>query len=361
MSNGLQGRSSEPLNERESREEATCWRSLLCWFGFFIPVGFELWVHLLHGFDRQEILGEEDALPKQLRGFLDFAELICRVCLGQVLVFSAWQLARAVFHCKVGVLMGQICEASPLVRQWLPALLLTLFTFGVGVWGCFVGDEGLPLWALRYSHICDMFCHAVVASALMGLGFDLTSEAHQGRLLDFLVKFFLCLDTIEGHGVHSEDAEPEFGDQVAFSFCDQSQHQSHARVRWAFNVCRICSMWASFLFMFFAYTFTVYIPESAPPWVDVTVDFIGRFCWAGISWWLMVSILACAASRPAGAGTSHSFTCQPATFDVLQACRPRGSFGQQDHQDQPTQDHGEQTLAAPQQQASELREVLPPA
>ena len=26
-----------------------------------------------------------------------------------------------------------------------------LARFGVGLWGCIVGDEGLPLWALRYS------------------------------------------------------------------------------------------------------------------------------------------------------------------------------------------------------------------
>ena len=29
-------------------------------------VCFEIYVHVLHGFSRQEILGEEDALPKEL-------------------------------------------------------------------------------------------------------------------------------------------------------------------------------------------------------------------------------------------------------------------------------------------------------
>lgn len=229
----------------------------MCWLGFCVPVCFEIYVHILHGFSRQEILGEEDALPPELSGFLDFSELICRVCLAQVMMATFFFLLRALIHNKVRQGWKQLCGKP---RQYVPALLFSLITFAVGLWGCIVGDEDLPLWALRYSHICDMFCHAIVSSALMGFSFDFAVALYKGKLMDFLKNFVRFL------------------------------------------------MWASWIFIFISYTLSWERPDLAPAWMTAMVDFIGRFCWAGITFWIVSSLGARASgSEGTSPGASSSF------------------------------------------------------
>lgn len=291
----------------------------MCWIGFCVPVVFEVYVHVLRGFSREEILGEEEKLPTQMSRFLDFSELICRVCLAQVMMATFFFMARAVIHNKVRQGWKQLCGTSP--RQYLPALLVSLVTFGVGLWGCLVGDEGLPLWALLYSHICDIFCHAIVSSALMGLGFDLLVAIYKGKLIDFLKKFVRCDDTIEAHGVYAEEPLGEMHDYSFHdSFVSPSRSESgRSCLRILRRALQFSLMWASWIFIFVSYTLAWCRPDLAPHWMTAMVDFIGRFCWAGISFWIVSSI----ASIGTNDSTSHegagTLGTRPATMDVIEA------------------------------------------
>jgi len=267
--------------------EISCLRRFLCWAGFFVPVCCEICVHAKQGFNRSEILREDGLLPPQLDEFPTFAELICRVCLAQVLMLMVWQFGRALAHKKVCQFLSVSFQHSA-PSHLLPALALALFTFVIGVWGCHVGDEGLPAWALSYSHICDIFCHGIVASALMGLGFDIARAAREGWLLNLLKQFVLCQDTVEAHGVSGREGETEFGQFLTLSFhSTQSASEAHAGRKSLCDILRICFMWASFIFMLWAYTLSAYFPSLAPEWIGTFVDFVGRFCWAGISFWLV--------------------------------------------------------------------------
>lgn len=299
----------------------------MCWIGFCVPVVLEVYVHVLRGFSREEILAEEDKLPKQMSVFLDFSELICRVCLAQVMVATVFFMARAVLHNKVRQGWKQLCGTSP--RQYLPGLLVSLVTFSVGLWGCLVGDEGLPLWALLYSHVCDIFCHAIVSSALMGLGFDLLVAIYKGKLMDFLKKFVRCDDTIEAHGVYAEEPLGEMHD---YSFHDSMVSPSRSESRNSF--CRLLRralqfslMWASWIFIFISYTLAWFRPDLAPQWMQAMVDFIGRFCWAGISFWIVSSIAGIGMNDSSASNEGHSNGARPATMDVIEAMGMAGMAG----------------------------------
>jgi len=279
----------------------------MCWLGFCVPVCFEIYVHILHGFSRQEILGEEDALPPELSGFLDFSELICRVCLAQVMMATFFFLLRALIHNKVRQGWKQLCGKP---RQYVPALLFSLITFAVGLWGCIVGDEDLPLWALRYSHICDMFCHAIVSSALMGFSFDFAVALYKGKLMDFLKNFVRCDDTIEAHGVATDEPIGEMHHYSFETFISGSQSRSDdvkSCRRRARQTVELLLMWASWIFIFISYTLSWERPDLAPAWMTAMVDFIGRFCWAGITFWIVSSLGARASgSEGTSPGTSSS-------------------------------------------------------
>ncbi|CAE7384821.1 unnamed protein product, partial [Symbiodinium sp. CCMP2456] len=276
---------------RTPNAEISCLRRFLCWAGFFVPVCCEVCLHAKQGFNKSEILREDGLLPPQLDEFLTFAELVCRVCLAQVLMFMVWQFGRALAHNKVCQLLSSCQHSTP--SRLLPALALALFTFAIGVWGCNVGDEGLPAWALSYSHVCDIFCHGIVASALMGLGFDVVRAAREGWLLNLFKQFVFCQDTVEAHGVSGREGETEFGQFLTLSFhSTQSASEAHAGHKSLCDILRICFMWTSFLFMLWAYTLSVYFPGLAPEWIGTFVDFVGRFCWAGISFWLVSCALS---------------------------------------------------------------------
>lgn len=317
------GTTSNPQRDAE----ATIFRAVLCWIGFFVPVSFEIYIHVGHGFGRDAILGEDEIMPKELSCFTDFSELICRVCLAQVMVAMLVFFLRALSHRQAGQWWQMALGASP--RQYMPALISSFITFGVGLWGCIVGDEGLPLWALRYSHICDIFCHAIISSALVGLGFDLLVAIHEERLVKLIKQFVQCDDTIESHGVSGLGNEPEFGEINNHSFGTLQNALASVVVnrRTCRRALQIGIMWACWIFIFIAYTLAWLRPDLAPDWMKVMIDFIGRFCWAGITFWIVTSILSIgvpenSSERNEPDQLTSSILLLP-TFDQFEALRGR--------------------------------------
>jgi len=268
-------------------------RALLCWTAFLVPAFFELHIHIVSGvsrdvFEREEICSFSTC-SRQWKEFLEISELICRVCLAILLAGYSWELARAVVHDNVCRWVRDSFHADT-SRSFMCAVVLSLFTFIVGVWGVAVDDDGLPLWALVYSHCADCFCHSIIASSIMGFCFDSLVAAKEGWLKSFICQFLTCLDTIEAHGVSSHDSPGELFNLQSFLHSDEQQAQRHRRRRLWMKRARLVYMWFVFIFIFYAYTINTYTPDDAPKWMGIIVELLGRLCWTGIAWWLMISI-----------------------------------------------------------------------
>lgn len=278
-------------------------RRVLKWSGFFTPVIAEVAFHFHHGlsratFDLEETCEASDSDCSPLwASFLVFAELICRVSLAVVLADAVWQLCRAALHPGgIGIWLRHSLELDghPWSRHrvYIPASALSILTFVVGMWGTVVGDGGLPLWAAVYSHVAEVFCHAVVFSAFGGGCGDLLAAASGGKLKALFGRCLRCFDTIEAHGV-GRDHEGHAGEMVFLSFehRDSLQHARHELCRPCARRARLIFVWSAFLATLAGYVASAYFPDASPAWVGMLIDFLGRFCWSGLAW-LMVLYVA---------------------------------------------------------------------
>ncbi|CAE8590414.1 unnamed protein product [Polarella glacialis] len=267
------------------------YKRTICWAGFMFPWLLEVYVHLRCGIGNH-VFDREDS--KEIK-FITLTELVCRTCLVVVLAGMLWDFSRAALHCQIGkcIRVTYVGGSASPYRTLVPAIALSLWTLGVGIWGVIVGDHGLPLWAEIYCHFADVFCHAIIVSALLGICVDFSAAAVGHRLTSFLTHFLLCTDTIEAHGVTGlggfDAHHPRAVDELSFAHTSRDQEQCHAQHRLACSALRAVYIWAVFLVTLWAYILDSFF--VAPLWMRTLLDFLGRLCWTGISWWITVAVL----------------------------------------------------------------------
>merc|ERR1711933_209315 len=124
----------------------------------------------------------------------------------------------------------------------------------------------------------DCFCHAIMASAIVGLVFQFFVAAVRWKLKQFCLHFLICYDTIENHGVTGEGELLEPHAVVKHAQCSK-----HARIAltWFFFSITLCCCLLS-----------LYFPSMTPAFVEKATDFLGMFCWCGIAWWMVSEINA---------------------------------------------------------------------
>jgi len=177
-------------------------------------------------------------------------------------------------------------------RTCIITFALSTFTLCVGIYAALNDDDDIALWVVAYCHFCDDLCHSIMLSAYVSLLFDAAVAAMHGHLWELMKQLLNCYDSIEAHAVSGHhDGNLNHAMDQCFLHRDAAQAARHARCRPYVKAARLVFIWSVFLFVAWAYIMANYFEHSAPPWTPLFIDLLGCFCWAGITWWIVESMI----------------------------------------------------------------------
>jgi len=255
-------------------------RSALIWAAFASSFVVEAAVHIALGVGASVFEAEEQC--KLLRSTIEpyrcsvflFCEIICRSCLTIMVTSMLWNVI-VVTRCSD--VSGSLCRVfegdGTLLRisSRLFAAVVSTFILCLGVW-CALDEDSLAPWAVGLCHVCDMFCHGAVLSALVGIVYDvyMVGRSHHRIVLWNLL---CCRDTVEAHGVGNDPVQVQY---IPMDFMEFSR----AAFIWVLNLLTLAAAIADVCF-----------PDRTAEWVSTATKLEGCICWSGIAWWLTQSMV----------------------------------------------------------------------
>jgi len=189
---------------------------------------------------------------------MDFCELICQSGLVVVLASMLWELVRALKESKV----KEYITATFFSDDDGLAVTLVGFAFSFLTMTCLFRriwhKASAPFWVQLYAYVADLFCHAFIASSVVGIIYDFVGSIKQSRTGAFLWNFATCHDDVEGHGADLE----KFGTDSTVEL----EPEEVEPVDWF----KASTMWVCFLV-------SVYLNMMHADKLDVNADWVSKF------------------------------------------------------------------------------------
>jgi hypothetical protein len=260
-------------------------KAIICWtatFGVFV-----VQVTLYTNCGLEHCHGEEgwDA-------FMDFTELICQSGLVVVLASMLWELVRALKECKVKAYFATTFFSD---NDGL-AVTLIGFAFSFLTMTCLFwriwNKASAPFSIQLYAYIADLFCHAFIASAVVGIIYDFLMAVKQSRAGAFLWSFATCQDDVEGHGADLE----KFGTDQRVEL----EPEAAEPVDW----CKASVMWVLFLTSVILNKLHGNHLDVGADWVSKVLGSLGSLCAGGLSCALVCALFH--VEKGAGTVIQHS-------------------------------------------------------
>jgi len=180
-----------PVTSMASFKAIICWTATL---GVFVVHAF-----LYYNCGIEHCKGEE-----RWDAFMDFTELICQSGLVVVLASMLWELVRALKECKVkDYFVTTFFSDDDGLTVTLIGFAFSSLTMTCLFWRIW-HKASAPFWVQLYAYIADLFCHAFIASAVVGIIYDFSVAVKASRAGAFLWNFAICQDDVEGHGADLE-------------------------------------------------------------------------------------------------------------------------------------------------------------
>eukprot|EP00434_Breviolum_minutum_P036732 symbB.v1.2.032559.t2/scaffold3924.1/size48248/1 len=167
------------MEQIADRDTPDLCKTVLCWLGASMIIASEL---TLHATCKKPIElkedGDEKCMEEEMIWYFNFLEGLCRCCTAIVLVDVLWAV---LVQMDAATALGDPtlqndsprapAEGQPCLRvgQWLPwsVALVTLYVGFAS--GCF---EKPSIWVNCYAHFCDVACHTVITTAIIGIAYE---------------------------------------------------------------------------------------------------------------------------------------------------------------------------------------------
>eukprot|EP00931_Biecheleriopsis_adriatica_P055921 TRINITY_DN33150_c0_g1_i1.p1 TRINITY_DN33150_c0_g1~~TRINITY_DN33150_c0_g1_i1.p1 ORF type:complete len:307 (-),score=48.59 TRINITY_DN33150_c0_g1_i1:30-950(-) len=265
----------------------TSWgiKCTLCWTAFALIWILEIAIHVRCGLREDLFEAAEDCIQYPSWGvWVAFSEGLCRsgmiVCMSSFL----WESAALVWaHELTDKLRDLHDDAGTFLLLALVAS--SAFVATLGLWGILA--EEAPFWVLLVGHVADIFCHSVIAAALVGTAFESLLAVKERRGGQFMLRFLLCKDSMEAHGVTENSHEDE----------DQSGKGP--------GCLKTSILWCVFLLAVWTHS-RRYWGGQVPEIMALALDAAGVSCWGGILWWLMQKVLGLGQAAALASGKSDN-------------------------------------------------------
>jgi len=250
-------------------------KPILCWIGAALVWAVEIVIHATCGFSKDAFEMEEEGDCKDWiwARWLIVVEGICRSGTAVVAVGVLWTFFST--HCKSGRLPEILSCPTSFCELLKRALwfILPAFTLAVGLVVAFHGNE--PEWMAVFAHICDIMCHTVITTAIIGFLHDLVLVGLHGGLKSLTYAYLCCFIELEASGL-GEGPVPGIHDKTYFD-----ELRALRASEW--QVCRTLLMWLAFAAVTIIY---VLINSGAKLLVEIRIGIgaLNASCWATIAW-----------------------------------------------------------------------------
>lgn len=287
-----------------------------CWAAAASLVSVEVYIHCSAphgGWDRSRY--EKEGILAGLSWwstYLAVCEGVCRSGLSVALVNLFWDTCSASEQNRLGPFLRETFFSDHLRATSAIKLVFASFTLIVGMWSVLLdNDSNVPQWIAAYSHVFDVFCHAIVTAALVGLLISVLGALRQCKLRPFVLAFLLCNTDIEDHGLRrsrtsSTDINPlvEALEETAVPQAPSAGEPGNMR--------KLCLLWLTFIVVLTGF---VIGHIKALPWpLDTAISVLGGLCWVGIAWSL----------TEAANDTASALTCP--CLELGQCCQCLSNF-----------------------------------
>mmetsp|Transcript_23593 Transcript_23593/g.42629 ORF Transcript_23593/g.42629 Transcript_23593/m.42629 type:complete len:357 (+) Transcript_23593:102-1172(+) len=256
-------------------------KPFLCWTGALMIWVIEIVIHVTCGFSKDAInLEEEGECADWIwADYLVVIEGICRSGMAVLCVGLLWTLAGNHRNSRTRPPPLSCPRSITKLAKTASWFSLPVFTLAVGLMGAFNTKE--PEWMTVFSHICDVLCHTIITSAIIGFLHDLAVVICDGGVRSLIYAYGCCLIELEASGL-AEGVNPGSHDETYFE-----ELRVMKRSNW--QICRAASMWFVFLTVAGVYVL-LSCGAKLPVEFNTGIAVLNAACWATIAWGVVQGI-----------------------------------------------------------------------